>query len=104
MGAKSSKGEPCLPYLPYLLTRPVRIMADKWGRDILEQAQGSRLHLKGTISEAVLAACRKKLQNFETTKKGKASRIDWDAFRKWEREAEHRADRKVEGIMVKVSK
>jgi hypothetical protein len=61
MGAKSSKGESCLPYL---LTRPVRVMADKWGRDILEQAQGSRLPLKGTISEAVLAECRKKLQDF----------------------------------------
>ncbi|CAB1317006.1 unnamed protein product [Coregonus sp. 'balchen'] len=49
MGAKSSKGETCLPDP---LTGPVKVMADKCGRTFWN---------------------RKKLQGFETTKKGKAT-------------------------------
>lgn len=69
------------------LTCWLEVMADKWGRDILEQVplwhKVADFLLKGTLSEDLLAECRKKLQDFETTMKGKASRIDWDDFRKW---------------------
>lgn len=71
MGAKSSKGEPCLTEM---LTGPVKVMADKWGRDILEQVplwhKVADLTLKGTLSEVLLAECRKKLQGGTTSTTG----------------------------------
>ena len=72
--------------VPDLLTGPLKVMLDKWSRDILKQVplwhKVMDFLLKGTLSEALLAECRNKLQDFEETKKGKASRIDWEDFRK----------------------
>lgn len=80
------------------LTGPVKVMLNKLVRDILEQVplwhKVLGVPIKGTLSEALLAECRNKLQDFEKTKKGKASRIDWEDFRKVG-ELERRADKKM---------
>lgn len=85
MGAQGSKGDG----LPNPLTGPLKVMADKWGRDVLDQVQlwhreGGFL-LTGTVSVRMLDEVRERLTEYEGTKKGKKDKIDWIKFRKWER-------------------
>lgn len=65
MGAENSKEE-CLPDP---LTGPVQLMAERWGRDIVDQVQlwhkVSDFHMKGILSEAKLVDCRDKLEDFD---------------------------------------
>ena len=77
MGANSSKRVPCLPNT---LTGPVKVMEDKWGGIFWNMYKVADFSLKGTLSEILLAECRK---NFEETMKGKTCLIDWGKFRKW---------------------
>lgn len=74
----------------------LKVMVDKWGRDILEQVslwhREGGFPLTGTLSVMLLDEIRQRLVEKEG-KLGKKDQIDWVKFRKWEREADKRKKR-----------
>lgn len=71
MGAQGSKGDG----LPNPLTGPLKVMADKWGRDVLDQVQlwhrEGFFPLTGTLSVTMLEEVRGGLTEHEGKKKEK---------------------------------
>ncbi|XP_036803272.1 uncharacterized protein LOC118936470 isoform X2 [Oncorhynchus mykiss] len=92
MGARECK-EPGIPDPP---TGALKVMVNKWGRDILEQVllwhREGGFPLTGTLSVILLDEVRQRLEEKED-KLRKKDQIDWVKFRKWEKEADKQKKR-----------
>lgn len=66
--------------LPDPLTGPLKIMADKWGRNVLDQVQlwhrEGAFPLTGTLSVTLLDDVRERLTKYEGKKRTKKDRIE----------------------------
>lgn len=66
--------------LPDPLTGPLKIMADKWGRNVLDQVQlwhrEGAFPLTGTLRVTLLDDVRERLTKYEGKKRTKKDRIE----------------------------
>lgn len=76
MGVQGRKGDG----LPDTLIGHLKIMADNWGRDILDQVQlwhrEGGFPLTGTLSLTLLVEVRERLTKYEEKKQKKKDRIE----------------------------
>ena len=89
------------------LSGPAKIMATKWGVQVIEQSifwhkiTKAKFPLMGTFSTSKLKECRDFLEQYEKATGKSKKNIDWANFRKWEREAECREERQVKALLYK---
>ena len=93
--------------MPQTLTGPTEFMVNKWGMDLVEQIilwnkiTKGKFPIMGTFSTAKLKACRELLEQHERTAGRKKKFLNWEMYRKWEREAECREDRQTRALLYK---
>ena len=93
--------------MPQTLSGPVVFMVNKWGQEVVGHCilwhtiTKMKFPLMGTFSLSKLQACRELLEQYERTAGKKRKHIDWDTFRKWEREAESRSNKQTRALLYK---